>query len=279
MQHLSQYRLGYVSRGYGRSDKTDIVCYGDVLSCSYAVGDEAFLLAQRDPSILFGIGSSKRKMIKKLEKIPLDIIFLDDGLQRYDVESAFEIGVLPEKLLFEKEHVFPAGILREPLGRLKQVDLLFVIKENPCTPLSAFFDELKKQGFSKYVLAEQQCAGFKDVHGFSVKPCQKKVALFTAIARPERVVTLLKSQGYDIVDTFCLGDHASLLSKEFSEWAIYWQRKGVTVLGTEKDWARHVPWPKNLYFCLFLQVDLAMLSGEDIFAHFLNHVHERAAVV
>lgn len=263
MKKCSHMRVGYVSRGYGRPIRDAIVCYGDALRQSSSVGDEAFLLAKRDPSLLVGIGCSKRKMAKQLIQKPLDILFLDDGLQRYDIPSHLEVGVLPEKLLFERDYLFPFGLLREPLRRLKKSDLLFVIKENPFTPLSLIVEELKQQSFTRYVVAEQQCSGWIDVHGCATTPPVKRLALFSAIARPERVVVLLKSMGYEMVDTFFLGDHEALLSKNFSTWAHYWHRKGVAVVGTEKDWARHVRWPQDLQFCSFMQVDLAILLGEE----------------
>jgi tetraacyldisaccharide 4'-kinase len=264
MKKVALSRIAYVSRGYGRPEKEDIISYGCDIQRSTTVGDEAFLLARRIPSLLLGIGTSKRKMIKKLSQKTIDILFLDDGLQRYDIPAQCEIGVLPESLLFEPEKLFPLGLLREPIGRLRKVDLLFVIKENPFTSLGLMKEKLKRFSFDRYVIAEQQISGWLDVQGAMTVAPLKKLVLFSAIARPERVMTLLKSLGYEIRDTFFLRDHETLLSKKFSEWANYWNRKGVSVIGTEKDWARHVPWPKDLYFCTFLQVDLSLLMGEDV---------------
>lgn len=263
MNTCAHVRVGYVSRGYGRPTREAVFCYGDSLLHSSSVGDEAFLLAKRDPSLFLGIGSSKRKMTKLLLQKPLDVLFIDDGLQRYDIPFHLEVGVLPEKLLFTREYLFPFGLLREPMSRLKKVDLLFVIKENPFTPLSLLVEELERRSFDRYVVAEQQCSGWIDVQGEATASPVKRIALFSAIARPERVVILLKSMGYEIVDTFFLGDHEALLSKKFSGWANYWNRKGVAVVGTEKDWARHVRWPQDLQFCSFLRVDLVILVGEE----------------
>lgn len=264
LQHFSHLRIGYVSRGYGRMNMQDVLTDGASLQGTNSVGDEAFLVAKRKESLLLAIGSSKRKMIKKLDRENLDLILLDDGLQRYDIPADYEVGVLPETLLFEPEKLLPAGLLREPLTRLHAVDLLFVVKEDPFTPIGILVDKLHELSFEQYVIVEQRCTRWFDIYGETIVLPHKKIALFSAIARPERVLSLLRSRGYEVVDTFFLGDHEALLLKEFSEWAHYWHAKGISVIGTEKDWARHVPWPKDVHFCSFLQVDLAIHTGKEL---------------
>lgn len=264
MQSLMKHRVGYVSRGYGRSTTCDVVGSFGSFSSSKLVGDEAYLVASRAPSLKLGISASKKRMVDALCKEgSLDVLFLDDGLQRYDVKADIEIGTLPDRLLFEKELLLPLGWLREPLSRLKQVDLLFILREE----LGRSIDELVRRAElflpARTVIVEQRLIGWIQRDGRScLKPCGQ-IAVFSGIARPERVQMLLAREGYTVVDTFFVGDHASLLSDDFLAWVQVWHSRGVTLVGTEKDWARHVPWPLSMPPCVFVQVALEPIRGKE----------------
>lgn len=261
MKLFSSFSLAYVSRGYGRQKKGEVLIPALHLTSSQEVGDEAFLVASHVPTLLLSIGSSKKKNMERIQSVPLDFVFLDDGLQRYDILAQYEIGVLPSALFYEKEELLPLGLLREPIDRLRQVDLLFVIKEEEERAAHELFEKAKQ--IAPAVLVEHRLSGWKDIAGNRASSPGKQVAFLSGIARPYRVVRFLEKLGYDVVATLSRKDHESLMTNECLAWKREWEEKGATVIATEKDWARHVPWQKEWLGCLFMETELQMLLGQE----------------
>lgn len=123
------YRPGVVTRGYGGKPKTlPLLVTPD--TCPEASGDEALLIAQktRCPVMV----SPKR--VLGVEKLISDhhcnIILSDDGLQHYALHRDIEIAVVDGARRFGNEFCLPAGPLREPKNRLKDVDFI-VTQGNP----------------------------------------------------------------------------------------------------------------------------------------------------
>jgi len=64
-----------------------------------------------------------------------DLIISDDGLQHYALKRDIEVAVVDAWQQYSNDFCLPAGPLREPLSRLKQVD--FVVKNfNTNLPMS-----------------------------------------------------------------------------------------------------------------------------------------------
>ena len=116
---------GIVSRGYGgaasswpqqvRQDSDPSV-----------VGDEAVLLARRCACPMT-VGPNRPAAARALlAHNDCDVIISDDGLQHYALGRDIEIAVIDGVRRFGNNLCLPAGPLREPLGRLKSVDLQVV---------------------------------------------------------------------------------------------------------------------------------------------------------
>ena len=65
-----------------------------------------------------------RAAIFLLEKTNCDLILSDDGLQHYRLPRDIEIAVVDGKRQFGNGQCLPAGPLREPVKRLKEVDFV-----------------------------------------------------------------------------------------------------------------------------------------------------------
>lgn len=117
------YTPGIVSRGYGRKNKS---CSITVSSESNPddVGDEALLIARRvNCQVLVDINRS-RAVKKLLEVHGCNAIISDDGLQHYALARNLEIVMVDAEFKFGNKFCLPAGPLREPLSRLKEVDFI-----------------------------------------------------------------------------------------------------------------------------------------------------------
>lgn len=110
-------------------------------------GDEACLLANRlikYSNILIAISPNRQASIELLDEEfinqsgrGLDLVISDDGLQHYRLERDYEIVVVDGERKFSSGKLLPAGALREPLSRLKDVDLV-IYNENKATQTNSF---------------------------------------------------------------------------------------------------------------------------------------------
>lgn len=114
-------RVGVVSRGYGgepperpwRVNKEDDPAIA---------GDEPLLLVQRS-GVPMAIDPQRPRAIQLLlEQEPLDLILSDDGLQHYQLQRDLELVLIDESRGLGNGRCLPAGPLREPAGRLGEVD-------------------------------------------------------------------------------------------------------------------------------------------------------------
>jgi tetraacyldisaccharide 4'-kinase len=121
--------VGIVSRGYGASIKNFPY---EVQSDDTAeqVGDEPLLIAQKTqcPVVISPKRSDAVEYL--LTQCQSQIIISDDGLQHYRMGRAIEIAVIDGTRGLGNGLCLPAGPLREPPKRLKEVDFIVVNQGN-----------------------------------------------------------------------------------------------------------------------------------------------------
>ena len=119
------YKPGIISRGYGgqasswpqqvRPDSDPAV-----------VGDEAVLLATKTGCPMAVAPDRVEAANALIKHSDCDVIISDDGLQHYALQRDIEIAVIDGVRRFGSGFLLPAGPLREPAGRLQEVDLVVV---------------------------------------------------------------------------------------------------------------------------------------------------------
>jgi tetraacyldisaccharide 4'-kinase len=119
------YRPGIVSRGYG-GRSASWPQWVDAESNTGDVGDEALLIAARTgcPMAVSPVRAEACRLL--LDKAHCDVLLSDDGLQHYALGRTLEIAVIDGERRFGNGWCLPAGPLREPTARLKEVDLIVV---------------------------------------------------------------------------------------------------------------------------------------------------------
>ena len=121
----SGYRPGIISRGYGGKAKhwpQQVRPDSD----AFIVGDEAIVISRRTQSPM-AVGPDRVADARALlEYQDCDVILSDDGLQHYSLQRAVEIATIDGIRRFGNGRCLPAGPLREPIGRLKDVDMRVV---------------------------------------------------------------------------------------------------------------------------------------------------------
>lgn len=135
-----EYRVGIVSSGWGRPDETPIVEPGYRVSHLPvdSTGDEVMLLAELLPEAWFSVHSVKAEAAKALAATgEVDVIIVDDGFQHRrlyrDLDLVTYDGAVTKKFL----HMFPYGLLREPIRSLRRADVIVITRANFAPDLSA----------------------------------------------------------------------------------------------------------------------------------------------
>src|SRR5918992_76935 len=113
-----------ISRGYGAraTSKDEEPRAATVGSDAAEVGDEPILLARRSGCPVW-IGADRVAVAAALraQQQAVDVLVLDDGLQHYRMRRDVEIAVVDARG-FGNGFLLPAGPLREPRARLRNVD-------------------------------------------------------------------------------------------------------------------------------------------------------------
>lgn len=115
-------RPGIVSRGHG--GRVDSVALVPPAGDPALFGDEPVLLARLTGCPVV-VGRDRPAAIRELLRLHphCDLVIADDGMQHYRLERDVEVAVVDEAVLGNR-WLLPAGPLREPLGRLDEVDVL-----------------------------------------------------------------------------------------------------------------------------------------------------------
>lgn len=119
----SGFEPGIVSRGYGgRANQWPQSVHAD--SDPSLVGDESVLLARRSGCPVVVAPRRYLAVQSLLTNNDCNLIISDDGLQHYALHRDIEIAVVDEERRYGNRHCLPAGPLREPVSRLKEIDLI-----------------------------------------------------------------------------------------------------------------------------------------------------------
>jgi tetraacyldisaccharide 4'-kinase len=117
---------GIISRGYrSAGDTTAREVHLD--DSANTVGDEPLLMARRALCPVW-VGRDRPAVALALLKAhpECDILISDDGLQHYRLQRDVEIAVLDGARRFGNGLLLPAGPLREPRSRLREVDAVVI---------------------------------------------------------------------------------------------------------------------------------------------------------
>jgi tetraacyldisaccharide 4'-kinase len=181
------------------------------------VGDEAVLLAAKTHCPMAVAPDRVAAANALIEYSDCDVILSDDGLQHYALQRDIEIAVIDGVRRFGTGFLIPAGPLREPAGRLQEVDLVVVNglggeQEHPMRLI---------QGAAHNLLdTDKVCA----LHDFR----SQTVHAVAAIGNPERFFQSLQQAGLQL-QTHTFPDHHPFQPDDirFGD--------GRAVLMTEKD--------------------------------------------
>ncbi len=206
---------GVVSRGYGGSARMPMLL--DAQSDPAVAGDEPALIRMRTGAPV-AVGARRADAARLLLPQGVDVIIADDGLQHYALARDVEICVVDGARRFGNGHLLPAGPLREPESRLRDVDF------SVCNGGNAREGEVPMQLAMSDAVALVEPARTSPLLAFS----GKRVHAVAGIGHPPRFFDALRALDIDVVAHAFLDHHRySAADLAFGD--------GLPVLMTEKD--------------------------------------------
>lgn len=231
------YKPGIVSRGYGGAAKhwpQQVRPDSD----PSMVGDEAVLLAQHCKCPM-SVGPDRVVAAQALvDYTDCDLIISDDGLQHYALGRDVEIAVIDGVRRFGNGHCLPAGPLREPQSRLKNVDI--VITNGMPGPREY------RMGLQDGIVHRVGSFGETRPLDFFIGQQVHGVA---GIGNPERFFTQLEDKGLKVI-RHPFPDHYAF-SKGDLEFG-----DDLNVLMTEKDAVKCLAFTNHRYWYMPVEVDM-----------------------
>ena len=212
------YKPGLVSRGYGGKFSGTLEVNKE--TTFKQTGDEAQLLSKLQ--IPFFIDKDRSRAARTLqEKYDCDVIISDDGLQHYKMDRKVEIAVIDGVRRLGNGMAFPAGPLREPKGRLKEVD--FIVNNGGPTEADEILMTLNPAKFVHLNSGKR----------YSVEnwPMHKQVHAVAGVGNPNRFFDLLSRLGFEF-DKSPFPDH-----HKYNKRDLYFLDH-LPILMTEKDAAK-----------------------------------------
>jgi tetraacyldisaccharide 4'-kinase len=122
------FRVATLSRGYGRETKGYMLVANP--SSTSMVGDEPMQYHTKFPEITVSVGEDRVAAIENLLKLSPkpEVILMDDAFQHRAVKPGLNILLLEHDSLMKKNHMLPAGTLREWKSGMKRADVIIVSK-------------------------------------------------------------------------------------------------------------------------------------------------------
>ena len=224
------FRAGVVSRGYGAETRIHQPILLTNQSTAAEVGDEPLMLFQQLACPVC-VCPNRAEAVALLSKQGCDIIISDDGLQHYAMQRDIEICVFDAQRLWGNGLLLPAGPLREPLSRLKEVD--FVIFNGGDAPGQEVLINIEPSRCLRMDLAPQELQSLDGTSSFSLDGLRgRSISAVAGIGNPDRFFRTLESLGANLTP-YSFGDHHAYQVADFEP--ILSPMSDSMIVMTEKD--------------------------------------------
>lgn len=218
------YRVGVVSRGYGRTVQDTIEVSAN--TPVEASGDEPALITRATGAPVFVAAQRVQAVRVLLAAYPAtEVVLSDDGLQHYELSRNIEIAAFDDRGV-GNGWLLPAGPLREPWPDRKKRGIDLVLHTGQKPVFGGFLSTRRLADFA--VAADGSTTLLTALQG-------KPLMALAAIAEPDAFFRMLKQNGLVLQNTISLPDHYDFKDFDFGALA------GKTVLCTEKDAVKLFP--------------------------------------
>ena len=209
------FRPGVVSRGHGGSAREPMLLNDD--PDPRVVGDEPALVKLRTRAPV-AVGRDRPKAAGLLLEAGVNVVIADDGLQHHALARDVEICVVDGVRRFGNARLLPAGPLREPVSRLREVDCIVCNGGEPQVGEIA----MHLRAGDAFNLRDPSRAHALDTFA------GRRVHAIAGIGHPPRFFAMLREQGVEVVE-HPFPDHHAYSARDLAF------GDSLPVLMTEKD--------------------------------------------
>ena len=255
----NNFRMGILSRGYGRKTKGYYIVNYE--SNYQMVGDEAMQLFQRFKNkFAIAVCEDRVKGAKKIiADMDLELLVLDDSYQHRAIKPGFNILLTDYNEPYFNDFLLPAGDLRESRNGSKRADIIMVTKcpkDLTQEQEQNYIAKIKpRYGQKVFFSSIQYDENLQSKYGqISIeKLTDYEVLLITGIANSTPLVEEL-SQYTQNVKHLKFRDHHSFSQEDIKKIADEYKKMGENklILTTEKDYTRLMRfeyfWEKQFYW-------------------------------
>ncbi len=266
-------KAAILSRGYKRKGKgIGVVSDGhQLLLGPEEAGDEPYMLARRLKNVPVFVGADRYEAGRyALERLPLDVIILDDGFQHVRLKRDFDILLVDGEKGFGNAHLLPRGPLREPLTGMKRADIFLITKASSDTGRIAdsITDKQPEAAVFKSSYRPERLVSLRDGAKTGLDAISgHRVTALSAIANPSSFITLLSSLDCTLVSEISFPDHYSYTAKDMEGVEKKARAAGAEfILTTEKDAVKIERFKDKMGMPIYyLEIGLNMNGNEERF--------------
>ena len=225
-----------LTRGYGRS--SSITEKVDPAGTAEHFGDEPLLLARSGAAVYVGADRYRAGLLAEQQTHKAQSLhILDDGLQHRKLARDVEIILLLRDDL--RDHMLPAGNLREPISSLRRADIIVLRAED--AGIEAAVKKILGASHTPLFWRVQRTLRFKTIRGADT-PAPPRPLAFCGLARPDDFFQSLRNNGCDAISTIRFSDHHRYQVPELEALAARaYARNAGSFVTTAKDACRLTP--------------------------------------
>ena len=240
-----QYKLGILSRGYGRRTKGYRLANSE--DSAETLGDEPYQYRRKFDDRVH-IGVSEKRVLGASELIAdtnPDVILLDDAFQHRQIKPGLQLLLTTFQEPYSQDKLLPEGRLRERARGARRADAIILTK----CPHSLGEEERRSWKKELAPLPHQQlffstfAYGALEAQGQVELANPKQVIALAGIAKPQPFLDELKNR-YNVVSEHVFRDHYRFSKKDLLRLRRDVEQYGketTAVVTTEKDFTRLLP--------------------------------------
>lgn len=241
------WSFGILSRGYGGKGKAGVhvVCDGAELGDRPPVSaDEPYMLARKLGNTPVVCAPKRIEGAVLLNKrLKVDAVILDDGFQHRAISRDLNILLIDALSPFGNGHLFPRGVLREPVSGIRRADLVVIVGASGSSggergELMTRIEALARRDV-EILTVDGRITGFEDMDANPAPAPDAPVYGFCGIANPAYFKNALEKANIKLAGFKAFQDHHWFSDEDVERIRIdAADCKADAIITTEKDAVR-----------------------------------------
>jgi tetraacyldisaccharide 4'-kinase len=237
-------RVAVILRGYGRAGHAEQAVAHDgsrLVAGPAEVGDEAAMLGASLGRAVVLVGPSRVASARRaVEEFGAEVLVLDDGLQHWKIVPHLRVALWDATQDPRQARLFPRGRLREPLGALREMDIVVLTRYDVAPRAGEALALLRElRGVRPTVCARHRPVRLEGPGGQAENPESlggRKIFAVSSLGNPRAFRLTLEQLGADVVGEAVFPDHHLYTGAELDAVRESARRAGAErVVVTEKD--------------------------------------------